>query len=199
MHLNLIILSCSAGAVGQDQGIGDAGGPLTCYDPVTESYYAAGIISFNATTAGIGAPGQSVKIVNYLQWIANNTLAGDVFINSSTVVTEPTVATTTPLPTTTAISSPTIPALTTTPASTAPPITVTTPAGQIKACGLPGNGAVDPFGIVSQFPASLLKFGRRHFPGGSPLAEKRRLHSQARIIGGFDAPPGEICWQVKTL
>ncbi|OQV22554.1 putative Transmembrane protease serine 9 [Hypsibius exemplaris] len=179
---NVTNFICSSGAIGQDQCVGDGGGPLICYNPTTASYYAAGIISIPTETCGTGGKGQSVKVANYLPWIAANALAGDVLIDSSTAPTVPTVVTTTPTPTT-----------------TVPPVTVLPPAGP-KQCGRPGNNVADPFGIVGQFSARKSGSHQRFIGGtANKMSKITRFHPEGRIFGGFDAPANEICWQAYLV
>ncbi|OWA52588.1 hypothetical protein BV898_17038 [Hypsibius exemplaris] len=217
---------CSNGAVGQDQCVGDNGGPLTCFNPVTRSYYAAGIISFGTANCGTGGAGQSVKLDNYLSWITANSLPGDVVIQPSTPAT-----TTTPTPTTTTTSTTTTTTQTTTVPTTSSPTTTTSspttttsspattttsrpttgtststtstplvtfiPPPGPKRCGLPGNNAVDPFGIVGQFGGKTSKDLLARL--SATLLQKRVSRPLDRIIGGFDALPAEICWQAFIL
>ncbi|XP_055347995.1 transmembrane protease serine 9-like [Paramacrobiotus metropolitanus] len=73
---------CSQGATGQDQCIGDNGGPLVCYDPTRNNYYLAGVMAFTSETCGSGQGGQSTAVTLYLSWIVANALPGDVQVES---------------------------------------------------------------------------------------------------------------------
>ncbi|XP_055330224.1 protein masquerade-like [Paramacrobiotus metropolitanus] len=77
---NISNFLCSQGALGQDECWGDNGGPLACYDPTRNNYYLAGLIAFGTETCGknLNVGGQSVKIEQYLSWIIDNALPGDV-------------------------------------------------------------------------------------------------------------------------
>ncbi|GAV05389.1 hypothetical protein RvY_15531-1 [Ramazzottius varieornatus] len=122
---NLTNFICSVGAVGQDQCVGDSGGPLTCYNPSSNRYYLGGIISFGSETCGTGDGGQSVKVFNYHSWIVANSPAGDVTIGD-------------------------ISGGSSTPSSTQP--TTSPPTG--VPCGVPLGGNTDPFGFAAQFSST---------------------------------------------
>ena len=154
-------------------GVDFTGSGLVCYDPTTNSHYLAGLVSFGSVSCGRGLGGQNTKIANFLPWILQIAATGNHIATSdgSAVVSPPQMA-----------------------VNQSPNRQAVSP----KACGLPGNGAVDPFGIVSQFSTTAKSFNRRLFPGGESVQRIKILPS-ARIIGGFDAPAAEICWQVRIM
>jgi hypothetical protein len=145
---------------------------LTCYNPLTKSYYAAGLISISAGTCGTGAGGQSVKLANYLQWIGDNSLAGDVSIDTTSVVTQATVATT---------------ATTKRPTVSSSPLTTTASTVNAASCGRPGNALIDPFNLTDQFSSS----------GTLKKLHRLSLLNGEKIVGGVQAKAREICWQVS--
>ncbi|GAU91346.1 hypothetical protein RvY_03616-2 [Ramazzottius varieornatus] len=68
---NLDNFICAGDVVGEDSCQGDSGGPLFCLDKSTQSFYAAGVVSFgDGCAAGIG--GQYTKVQRYLTWIKEN-------------------------------------------------------------------------------------------------------------------------------
>jgi hypothetical protein len=116
---------------------------------------------------GQGKGAQNTKIANYIPWILKSALANDVVLSDDSVTVAP--SSTTPLPSTL------VPAV-----------------GQ-KSCGLPGNNAIDPFGIVGQFAG---KANNQRILGGASLIRRMKIEATGRIIGGFEASINEICWQV---
>lgn len=96
---------------------------MACYDPVTRSYYLAGIYSLGSEKCGRGLGMQTVKVAAYLQWIRDSDSfedSGNQLVDDATAIAAlPTIA----------------------PAQTS---------SEKRRCGSPTNGGIDPFGIVHQ-------------------------------------------------
>ncbi|XP_055346538.1 melanization protease 1-like [Paramacrobiotus metropolitanus] len=126
---NLTMKFCTHGPDDQGPCLGDDGSALVCWDPANNGYYLAGLIAIGPELCAIGLSdwsAQSTKVALYLQWIADNSVSGDVNLPASSIVSTPTPA----------------PSETTNSPITAP--------GTTEACGIPGSGPIDAFGIVSQ-------------------------------------------------